>query len=63
MSGIQFVIDDKGTKSAIIIDLNKYADLWEDFYDSLIAHQRRKESRESIQSVKKRLRRAGKLNG
>ena len=62
MSGIQFVIDDKGTKSAVIIDLNKYADLWEDFYDCLIAHQRRKEPRESLQSVKKRLRRAGKLN-
>ena len=63
MSGIQFVIDDKGAKSAVIIDLNKYAYLWEDFYDSLIAHQRRKEPRESLQSVKKRLRRAGKLNG
>jgi hypothetical protein len=63
MSGIQFVIDDKGTKSAVIIDLNKYADLWEDFYDSLIAHQRCKEPSESLQSVKKRLRRAGKLNG
>ena len=41
MSGIQFVIDDKGAKSAVIIDLNKHADLWEDFYDCLIAHQRR----------------------
>jgi hypothetical protein len=63
MSGIQFVVDDKGTKSAVIIDLTKYANLWEDFYDSLIAHQRRKEPRESLHSVRKRLRRAGKLNG
>lgn len=63
MSGIQFVIDDKGAKSAVIIDLKKYADVWEDFYDALIAHQRRKEPRESLQSVKKRLHRAGKLNG
>jgi len=63
MSGIQFVVDDKGTKSAVIIDLTKYANLWEDFYDSLIAHQRRKEPRESLHSVRKRLRREGKLNG
>lgn len=63
MSGIQFVIDEKGAKSAVIIDLNEHADLWEDFYDTLIAHQRRKEPRESLQSVKRRLRRAGKLNG
>ena len=63
MSGIQFVIDENGTKSAVIIDLSKHADLWEDFYDTLIAHQRRKEPRESLNSVKKRLHRAGKLNG
>jgi PHD/YefM family antitoxin component YafN of YafNO toxin-antitoxin module len=63
MGGIQFVIDDKGNKSAVIIDLNKYSDLWEDFYDCLVARQRRKEIRESLNSVKKRLQRAGKLNG
>lgn len=63
MGGIQFVIDDKGNKSAVIIDLNKYSDLWEDFYDSFIAHKRRKEPRESLQSVKKKLQRARKLNG
>ena len=60
MGGIQFVIDDKGNKSAVIIDLNKYSDLWEDFYDCLVAHNRRKEPRESLKSVKKRLQRAGK---
>jgi len=63
MSGIQFVVDDKGTKTAVIIDLNECADVWEDFYDSLIAHKRVNEPRESLHSVKKRLRRAGKLNG
>jgi hypothetical protein len=63
MSGIQFIIDDKGSKSAVIIDLSKYADVWEDFYDFLTARQRRKEPRESLSSVKRRLRRAGKLNG
>jgi PHD/YefM family antitoxin component YafN of YafNO toxin-antitoxin module len=62
MGGIQFVIDDKGSKSAVIIDLSRYADVWEDFYDYLIA-QRRKEHRESLDYVKRRLRRAGKLNG
>jgi len=63
MSDIQFVVDDKGAKTAVIIDLNKCADVWEDFYDNLIAHQRVNEHRESLHSVKKRLRRAGKLNG
>ncbi len=54
MSDIQFVVDEKGAKTAVIIDLNKCADVWEDFYDTLIAHQRAKEPRESLHSVKKR---------
>lgn len=63
MSDIQFVVDEKGTKTAVIIDLSKCADVWEDFYDTLIAHQRAEEPRETLKSVKKRLRRSGKLNG
>jgi hypothetical protein len=63
MGGIQFVIDDKGNKSAVIIDLNKHSDLWEDSYDCLLARQRRRETRESLNSVRKRLQRAGKLHG
>ena len=59
---IQFVVDDKGARTAVIIDLTKCADIWEDFYDTLIAHRRANEPRESLNSVKKRLRRAGKLN-
>jgi len=36
--------------------------LWEDFYDSLVARKRASEPRESLESVKKRLRKQGKLN-
>ena len=62
MNDIQFIIDDKGAKRAVIIDLDKYADLWEDFYDCMIAQQRADEPRESLHKVKKLLSRAGKLN-
>ena len=55
MKGIQFVIDDKGEKTAVQIDLNQHGDLWEDFYDNLIAKSRAKEPRESLKSVKRRL--------
>ncbi len=63
MKGIQFVTDDKGQRVAVLIDLRKYGELWEDFYDILTSRQRAAESRESLESVKKRLRRQGKLNG
>jgi hypothetical protein len=63
MNDIQYIVDDKGTKRAVIIDLDKFRDLWEDFYDSLIASRRANEPRESLNTVKKHLSRAGKLNG
>jgi hypothetical protein len=55
MSSIQFVINKQGKKTAVVIDLKKHADLWEDFYDSLLTHSRKNEPRESLESVKRRL--------
>ena len=63
MRGIQFVMDGAGKKTAVLIDLEEYGELWEDFYDSLVAQARSQEPRESLDSVKQRLRRQGKLNG
>jgi len=63
MSGVQFLVDDRGQKTAAVIDLKKYADLWEDFYDSLLARRRAHEPRESLAAVKQRFIRAGKLRG
>jgi hypothetical protein len=62
MEGIQFVTNDKGRKVAVMIDLQKYGELWQDFYDSLTARLRANEPRETLASVKKRLRKQGKLN-
>lgn len=61
MKGIQFVVDDKGKKVAVQVDLKLYGEIWEDVYDSLIARQRAEEPRESLESVKATLQRQGKL--
>lgn len=63
MSGIQFVIDAAGKKTAVVIDLKRHGRVWEDFYDNLIAEERKNERRESWEKLKERLRRAGKLDG
>ena len=63
MQGIQFVTDDKGQKVAVQINLKKFGELWEDFYDNLLFDKRRLEPREPIASVKERLKRQGKLHG
>lgn len=55
MEGIQYVLDDKGEKTAVLIDLKKHRDLWEDFYDVALARERMNEPRESLESVKKRI--------
>ncbi len=63
MSGIQFVVDGAGKKTAVVIDLKRHGRVWEDFYDNLIADQRKDEPRRDWTKVKARLRRSGKLNG
>ena len=55
MRGVQFLVDDEGEKTAVLIDLKKNAQLWEDFYDVAFAKSREREPRESLQSVKRRL--------
>lgn len=43
MTGIQFVTDEQGRKTAVLIDLKKHKQVWEDFYEGLIAEERRQE--------------------
>ena len=55
MKGVQFLVDENGEKTAVVIDLKRYSELWEDFYDRAIAKSREGEPRETLESVKKRL--------
>ncbi|NLG17695.1 MAG: hypothetical protein GX556_10230 [Fibrobacter sp.] len=60
MRGVQYVTDEKGEKTAVLIDLKKNGDLWEDFYDYTVSRERENESRESLDSVRKRIIKNGK---
>ncbi|MEO7913391.1 MAG: hypothetical protein ABIV47_27390 [Roseiflexaceae bacterium] len=62
MEGIQFVVDENGEHVAVQIDLRRHRDLWEDFYDSLIARSRAIEPRESLDMVRELLRKQDKLD-
>ncbi|HNT88026.1 MAG TPA: hypothetical protein PKL84_09190 [Candidatus Hydrogenedentes bacterium] len=55
MKGVQFLVDEQGNKTAVLIDLKRHADLWEDIYDRALAASRAGEPRETLASVKKRL--------
>ena len=43
MKGIQFIVDDTDRKTAVIINLEEWGELWEDIYDILVSESRRGE--------------------
>ena len=45
MKGLQYIVDEKGKKKAVLLDLDIYADKWEDIYDILVSYSRRNEKR------------------
>jgi hypothetical protein len=53
--GIEFLVDSRGRRKAVLIDLEMHGPLWEDLYDAYVAQQRRNEPRESLVAVKKLL--------
>jgi DNA-binding transcriptional ArsR family regulator len=58
--GVEFLVNERGEKRAVLIDLRKHRALWEDLYDAYLVHARRREPRESLAQVKRLLRRSAK---
>ena len=50
-----------GSKSAVVIDLRRHGELWEDVYDNLVPQERIGEPRESLEQVRQRFVKSGKL--
>jgi hypothetical protein len=63
LHGIEFVVDEQGNKTAVVLDLKEHGELWEDIYDSLLARSRKAEPRESLMAVRQALIEQGKLSG
>jgi len=63
MNGIQFLTDDKGKRTAAVIDIKKHKELWEDIEDVLVSQSRRHEKRIPFEKVKAGLIKSGKLRG
>ncbi len=53
--GINFVSDETGRKTGVLIDLRRHRRLWEDLYDAMIADRRKREPRVAWETVKRRL--------
>ena len=55
IEGVDFVVDVAGERKAVLIDLRRHREIWEDFYDTLLVHERADEPRESLEEVKKKV--------
>jgi len=54
--GVQFVTDNEGHKTGVLLDLNEWGELWEDIYDNMIADERAGETSMSLQDFEAELR-------
>ena len=63
MTGIQFITDERGRKTAAVIDLKKHRALWEDIEDVLVSRSRRNEKRIPWENVKADLIKNGRRRG
>mgnify|MGYP001010035686 CR=1 FL=1 len=55
MRGVQFVVDESGNKTAVMIDLQLNRELWEDMFDTAVAKSREDEQRLSLKEVEEHL--------
>ncbi|PYQ26582.1 MAG: hypothetical protein DMF56_23510 [Acidobacteria bacterium] len=59
MRGVRYVTDEEGNRVAVLLDLEQWADVWEDFQDVLVAREREGEPSKSLASFDAELRKDG----
>lgn len=62
MKGVEYYFDAKGEPKAVLIDLKKNPEIWEDFHDIMIARRRRNEPRIPLEDVEAKFRKRGKAS-
>jgi hypothetical protein len=55
MRGVQFLVNEDGAKTAVVLDLQEWGALWEDFYDILVSHSRAQEETVSWEEINRSL--------
>jgi hypothetical protein len=63
VNGIRYVVDEKGRRVAVQVDLKTHRDLWADIEDLLVSRARRREKRIPLDRVKAALVETRKVSG
>ena len=61
LRGVMYLVDAKGRRTAVQIDLRSNSALWDDIVDAAVARKRATEPTHSLDAVRRRLQKAGKL--
>ncbi len=59
MSQAQYVIDEKGKKTGVLLSLKQYEKLMEDLHDLAIVAERKNEKSITLEELKRRLKKDG----
>ena len=57
----QYIVDDKGRRTAVVLPVKEYEELLEDLHDLAVVAERRDEPAVSFEELKKRLKQDGLL--
>ena len=55
LQGVQYLVDESGERKAVVISLELWGDLWEDFYDVLVSELRKDEPTIAWETLKSEL--------
>jgi len=58
---VQYIVDEKGDRTAVIMPIEEYEELMEDIHDLAVIAERREEPNVSFEELKKKLRDDGLL--
>ena len=61
MKGVSYITNEKGKKSAVVIDLKQNGSLWEEFYDRWLVENRKTDEKFSLAETKAILQSKGKF--
>ena len=63
LRGVQYLVDESGERTAVVISLKEWGQIWEDFYDVLVSESRKDEPTVPWKNLKAELPREEPMSG
>ena len=55
LKGVQYLVDGSGKRTAVVISLVEWGEVWEDFFDALVSESRKDEPTVAWETLKAKL--------